>query len=74
MFSQAAPSVYQTAKCHLTYGSMGHVDPKQLPRRGKPWSSLMTLDYIHKVSTLAFDLRHRRTLSSLKLIHVANMN
>jgi ribonucleases P/MRP protein subunit RPP40 len=54
MFSQAAPSVYQTSKCHLTYGSMGHVDPKQLPRRGKPWSSLMTLDYIHKVSTWLF--------------------
>jgi ribonucleases P/MRP protein subunit RPP40 len=49
MFSQASPSIYQSSKCHVTYGSMGHIDAKQVPHKGKPWSSIMLLDFIHKV-------------------------
>jgi ribonuclease P/MRP protein subunit RPP40 len=50
MLPKAAPSVYQAPKCFVTYGSMGHTDTKQLPRRSKPWSNLMGLDFIHRVS------------------------
>lgn len=49
MFTQASPSIYQSSKCQVTYGSMGHTDAKQLPHKGKPWSSIMALDFIHKV-------------------------
>ncbi|KAH7144088.1 ribonuclease P 40kDa subunit [Dactylonectria macrodidyma] len=49
MLSAAAPSIYQAPKCFATYGTMGHVDPKQAPHRGKPWSAIMSQDFIHKV-------------------------
>ncbi|KAG5665881.1 hypothetical protein KAF25_010006 [Fusarium avenaceum] len=52
MFSAAAPSIYQSPKCLVTYGSMGHVDTKQAPRKGKPWSSVMSLDFVHKVDLI----------------------
>lgn len=49
MFARASPSIYQSSKCFVTYGSMGHIDPKQLPHKSKPWSSLGSLDFVHKV-------------------------
>ncbi|KAI0485314.1 ribonuclease P 40kDa subunit [Xylariaceae sp. FL0804] len=52
MFSFPTPSVYQTSKCFFTYGTMGHPDLKQLPVKGKPWSSLLALDFIHKVDLI----------------------
>ncbi|KAK7221916.1 hypothetical protein V2G26_009919 [Clonostachys chloroleuca] len=52
MFARASPSIYQSSKCFVTYGSMGHIDPKQLPHKSKPWSSLGSLDFVHKVDLL----------------------
>lgn len=50
-----APSIYQSPKCFVTYGTMGHVDPKQIPSKGKPWTAISDLDFIHKVSR-CFDM------------------
>ncbi|KAI1326482.1 ribonuclease P 40kDa subunit [Xylariaceae sp. FL0255] len=52
MFSFPTPSVYQTSKCFVTYGTMGHPDVKQLPNKVKPWSTLLCQDYIHKVDLI----------------------
>ncbi|KAF4999695.1 hypothetical protein FGRMN_2260 [Fusarium graminum] len=52
MFPAAAPSIYQSPKCFVTYGTMGHVDTKQAPRKGKPWSSVMSLDFVHKIDLI----------------------
>lgn len=43
------PSVYQTSKCYVTHGTIGHLDPKQLPIKGKPWATIAGLDFIRKV-------------------------
>ena len=53
MFTFSDPSVYQTAKCFATYGTMSHPDAKQLPSKGKPWSTLLGLDFVHRVSLSA---------------------
>jgi hypothetical protein len=50
MLSFPTPSVYQSAKCFVTYGTLAHPDPKQPPAKGKPWSTLLSQDFIHKVS------------------------
>ncbi|KAH6609855.1 hypothetical protein Trco_003201 [Trichoderma cornu-damae] len=47
-----APSIYQSPKCFVTYGTMGHVDPKQIPGKGKPWTAISELDFIHKVDLI----------------------
>ncbi|KAF9767692.1 hypothetical protein IL306_015116 [Fusarium sp. DS 682] len=31
---------------------MGHLDTKQAPRKGKPWTAVMSLDFIHKVDLI----------------------
>ncbi|KAB5535181.1 ribonuclease P 40kDa subunit-domain-containing protein [Coniochaeta sp. 2T2.1] len=46
------PSVYQSSKCNFTHGTIGHLDPKQLPTKGKPWAALAGLDFIHKVDLI----------------------
>ncbi|OIW28797.1 hypothetical protein CONLIGDRAFT_654905 [Coniochaeta ligniaria NRRL 30616] len=46
------PSVYQTSKCYVTHGTIGHLDPKQLPTKGKPWTAIAGLDFIHKVDLI----------------------
>jgi len=51
MFPAAAPSIYQSPKCFVSYGTMGYLDTKQAPRKGKPWTAVMSLDFIHKVWT-----------------------
>ncbi|KAI1456353.1 ribonuclease P 40kDa subunit [Annulohypoxylon moriforme] len=52
MFSFAAPSVYQSSKCFVTYGVMSHLQPGQLPGKGKPWSALLAQDFVHKVDLI----------------------
>ncbi|ORY62374.1 ribonuclease P 40kDa subunit [Pseudomassariella vexata] len=49
MLSFPTPNVYQSAKCFLTYGTMSHPDPTQLPTKGKPWSTLLSQGFIHRV-------------------------
>lgn len=49
MFPQPSASIYQSSTCFVTYGTMGHVDRKQLPQRGKPWTAIAAQDFIHKV-------------------------
>lgn len=31
---------------------MGHLDPKQLPSKGKPWTTISSFDFIHKVDLI----------------------
>ncbi|KAL7628465.1 hypothetical protein AAE478_002668 [Parahypoxylon ruwenzoriense] len=31
---------------------MGHPDPKQIPSKGKPWSALSALDFVHRVDLI----------------------
>ncbi|KAI1074061.1 ribonuclease P 40kDa subunit [Whalleya microplaca] len=52
MFNFPTPSVYQASKCFVTYGIMGHPDPKQIPNKGKPWNALLGQDFIHKVDLI----------------------
>ncbi|KAI1376999.1 ribonuclease P 40kDa subunit [Hypoxylon crocopeplum] len=52
MFSFATPSVYQSSKCFVTYGVMGHPDPKQIPSKGKPWSVLLAQDFVHNIDLI----------------------
>ncbi|KAI8623657.1 ribonuclease P 40kDa subunit [Xylariaceae sp. FL1651] len=52
MFSFQNPSVYQNPKCFVTYGTMGYPDPKQLPHKAKPWNTLLSQDYVHKVDLI----------------------
>ncbi|KAI0882978.1 ribonuclease P 40kDa subunit [Annulohypoxylon maeteangense] len=49
MFSFATPSVYQSSKCFVTYGVTSHLQPGQLPGKGKPWSALLAQDFIDLV-------------------------
>ncbi|KAF7545426.1 hypothetical protein G7Z17_g9178 [Cylindrodendrum hubeiense] len=52
MIPTAAPSVYQAPKCFFTYGTMGHVDTKQAPHKGKLWTAITSQDFIHKVDLI----------------------
>ncbi|OTB01667.1 hypothetical protein M426DRAFT_75063 [Hypoxylon sp. CI-4A] len=52
MFSFSEPSVYQSSKCFVTYGVMGHPEPGQLSSKGKPWSTLLSQDFTHKVDLI----------------------
>ncbi|KAH6880162.1 ribonuclease P 40kDa subunit [Thelonectria olida] len=52
MFTTVAPSIYQAPRCFVTYGTMGHVDTKQKPHKGKPWAAIKSLDFIHKVDLI----------------------
>ncbi|KAI5921492.1 ribonuclease P 40kDa subunit [Camillea tinctor] len=49
MFSFSTPSVYQSSKCFVTYGTLAHIDPRQLPSKVKPWSTFLARDFVHKV-------------------------
>ena len=49
MLSFQTPAVYQSSKCFVTYGTMGHLDPKQPPSKGKPWATLASQDFVHSV-------------------------
>ncbi|KAF2967912.1 hypothetical protein GQX73_g5672 [Xylaria multiplex] len=49
MFSFPKPSVYQTPKCFVTYGTMSYPNAGQLPAKVKPWNALLSQDYVHKV-------------------------
>jgi ribonuclease P/MRP protein subunit RPP40 len=31
---------------------MGHLDPRQLPEQGKPWTSVLSLDFIYHVDLI----------------------
>ncbi|KAI0869467.1 ribonuclease P 40kDa subunit [Hypoxylon argillaceum] len=52
MFSFPKPSIYQTPKCFVTYGIMSYPDPNQLPTKAKPWSTLLSQDYVHKIDLI----------------------
>ncbi|TRX98801.1 hypothetical protein FHL15_000143 [Xylaria flabelliformis] len=49
MFSFPTPSVYQNPKCFVTYGTMSYPDANQLPTKVKPWSTLLSQDYVDLV-------------------------
>ncbi|KAK4183115.1 ribonuclease P 40kDa subunit-domain-containing protein [Podospora australis] len=52
MFSLQKPASYQTSKCYVTHGILGHLDPKQPPLKGKPWSTLLGQDFIYRADLI----------------------
>jgi hypothetical protein len=44
-------------KCAVTYGTMGHLDPKQPPVKRKPFAAILSHRFVQKVchSSLAFE-------------------
>jgi ribonuclease P/MRP protein subunit RPP40 len=52
MLSFNPPPIYQASKCYVTHGVMGHLDPAQPPSKGKPWATLTSQDFVHKVRAL----------------------
>lgn len=61
-------SVYQTSKCYVTHGTIGHLDPNQLPIKGKSWTAISSLDSIHKVRPASHRYSSLHTLTSARLI------
>lgn len=56
MLSFPTPSVYQSSKCFVTYGVMGHLDPNQPPTKSKPWSTVAGQDFINRVCYFFFSV------------------
>ncbi|KAF3766753.1 hypothetical protein M406DRAFT_39069 [Cryphonectria parasitica EP155] len=56
MLSFGEPTVYERSKCFFTYGRMPYLDPNQPPTKwmskGKPWSTLVTHDFIRRVDLI----------------------
>lgn len=48
------PSIYEQSKCYFTYGRLQHLHPQQLPKdlekKGKPWTTILSQDFIRGVS------------------------
>ncbi|KAK4233888.1 ribonuclease P 40kDa subunit-domain-containing protein [Achaetomium macrosporum] len=68
MLSLDLPAVYQTSKCYVTYGVMGHLDPKQPPSKTKPWTALTSQDFVHRADLIlpqeVFDIVGEKLLKS----------
>lgn len=47
---------------------MGHIDPKQVPSKSKPWSPIMNMDFIHKVDLIIpegiYEILHQKLAAS----------
>jgi ribonuclease P/MRP protein subunit RPP40 len=54
MLSFNQPALFQASKCYVTHGVMGHLDPKQLPTKSKPWSTLTSHDFVHRVGAAPY--------------------
>ncbi|KAI8243611.1 Ribonuclease P protein subunit p40 [Colletotrichum sp. SAR 10_96] len=69
MLSFPAPSVYQSPKCFVSYGTMAHVEPKQLPTKGKPWAPILGQGFNHKVDLIlpqeCYELVHQKLAKEL---------
>ncbi|KAF4902226.1 hypotheticall protein [Colletotrichum viniferum] len=69
MLSFPAPSVYQSPKCFVGYGTMAHVEPKQLPTKGKPWAPILSQGFNHKVDLIlpqeCYELVHQKLAKEL---------
>ncbi|OHW99458.1 ribonuclease p mrp protein subunit pop1 [Colletotrichum incanum] len=69
MLSLPTPSVYQAPKCFVTYGTMAHVEPKQLPTKGKPWAPILGQEFNHKVELIlpqeCYEVVYRRLVKEL---------
>ncbi|KAF0317997.1 ribonuclease P 40kDa subunit [Colletotrichum asianum] len=69
MLSFPAPSVYQSPKCFVSYGTMAHVEPKQLPTKGKPWAPILSQGFNHKVDLIlpqeCYELMHQKLAKEL---------
>ncbi|KAL0935923.1 ribonuclease p mrp protein subunit pop1 [Colletotrichum truncatum] len=69
MLSLPTPSIYQSPKCFVTYGTMAHVEPKQLPTKGKPWAPILGQGFNHKVDLIlpqeCYELVHKKLVEEL---------
>ncbi|KAK0745002.1 ribonuclease P 40kDa subunit-domain-containing protein [Apiosordaria backusii] len=52
MLSFQQPAFYQSSKCFVTHGVMGHVDPKQPPSKGKPWTTFAGQDFVYSADLI----------------------
>ncbi|KAK3294601.1 ribonuclease P 40kDa subunit-domain-containing protein [Chaetomium fimeti] len=52
MLSFNQPAVYQAAKCYVTHGVMGHLDPEQPPSKSKPWTTFTSQDFVHRADLI----------------------
>jgi len=39
-------------KCNVTYGTMGHLDPKQPPVKQKPFATILSNNFVQKVELI----------------------
>ncbi|KAI3534633.1 ribonuclease P 40kDa subunit [Colletotrichum filicis] len=69
MLSFPTPSVYQSPKCFVTYGTMPHIEPKQLPTKGKPWAPILGQGFNYKVDLVlpqeCFELVRQKLVEEL---------
>lgn len=60
------PSIYERSKCFFTHGRLQHIDPQQLPKdwekKGKPWTAVLSHDFIRRVSACRVSLYSRQKL------------
>ncbi|KAK3390802.1 ribonuclease P 40kDa subunit-domain-containing protein [Podospora didyma] len=67
MLAFPTPSMFQASKCFVTYGAMGHLDPKQPPSKRKPWTTLTGQDFVHRVDLIlpqeAYDAVYAKLVS-----------
>lgn len=52
MVQGPSASIYQTPRCFVTYGTLGHVDPKQSSCSKRPWTTLGSLGFVQKVISI----------------------
>lgn len=52
------------AKCSITHGTMGHVDPKQPPNKRKPFVTILNHQFIQKVSQMSLKVKKAKVLTS----------
>jgi ribonuclease P/MRP protein subunit RPP40 len=42
------------AKCNVTHGTMGHLDPKQPPVKRKPFAAILNHSFVQKVCGISW--------------------
>ena len=69
MLPEPSSSIYQSPKCFVTYGTLGHVDPSQVSHKGKPWSVIGSLDFVRRVSEslIASDVQKLSHLTAVQI-------
>jgi ribonuclease P/MRP protein subunit RPP40 len=51
-------STKNEARCSVTHGVMGHLDPNQPPVKRKPFAAILNHNFVQKVSLILSGIRH----------------